>query len=82
MVYAFTQDVPIDAEFYGRIADALGSEPMDGLLLHLAVAIPTAASATSTSGRARSSAPGRSTSGSTRRSTRPSAAAGRPSSPR
>ena len=40
MVYAFTQDVPIDAEFYGRIADALGSEPMDGLLLHLAVRNP------------------------------------------
>jgi hypothetical protein len=37
MVYAFTQDVPIDAEFYGRITDALGPEPMDGLLLHLCV---------------------------------------------
>ena len=40
MVYAFTQDVPIDAEIYGRIADALGDEPMDGLLLHLAVRNP------------------------------------------
>jgi hypothetical protein len=40
MVYAFTQDVPIDAEFYGRIADALGDEPMDGLLLHLCVRNP------------------------------------------
>jgi hypothetical protein len=40
MVYAFTQDVRIDAEFYARIADALGSEPMDGLLLHLAVRNP------------------------------------------
>jgi hypothetical protein len=37
MVYAFTQDVPIDAEFYTRISNALGDEPMDGLLLHLCV---------------------------------------------
>ena len=40
MVYAFTQDVPIDAEFYGRIAAALGEAPMDGLLLHLCVRNP------------------------------------------
>src|SRR3954452_3142272 len=40
MVYAFTQDVPIDAEFYGRITDALGTEPMDGLLMHLCVRNP------------------------------------------
>ena len=40
MVYAWTQDLPIDAEFYGRIADALGDAPMDGLLLHLAVRNP------------------------------------------
>ena len=40
MVYAFTQDVPIDAEMYARITDALGDEPMDGLLLHLAVRNP------------------------------------------
>jgi hypothetical protein len=37
MVYAFTQDLPIDAAFYARIAEALGDEPMDGLLLHLVV---------------------------------------------
>jgi hypothetical protein len=40
MVYAFTQDVPIDAAFYGRITDALGDAPMDGLLMHLAVRNP------------------------------------------
>jgi hypothetical protein len=40
MVYAFTQDVPIDAEFYARISNALGDEPMDGLLLHLCVQLP------------------------------------------
>ena len=40
MVHAFTQDVPIDAEFYGRISDALGDEPMDGLLMHLCVRNP------------------------------------------
>jgi hypothetical protein len=40
MVYAFTQDVPIDADMYSRITDALGDEPMDGLLLHLCVRSP------------------------------------------
>lgn len=40
MVYAWTQDLPIDAEFYGRIAAALGEEPMDGLLMHLCVERP------------------------------------------
>jgi hypothetical protein len=40
MVYAFTQDVPIDADMYGRITDALGTEPMDGLLMHLCVVRP------------------------------------------
>ncbi len=40
MVYAFTQDVPIDSDMYARIADALGDEAMDGLLLHLAVRNP------------------------------------------
>jgi hypothetical protein len=40
MVYAFTQDVPIDAEFYTRISNALGDEPIDGLLLHLCVQLP------------------------------------------
>ena len=40
MVYAFTQDVPIDTDTYARITDALGTEPMDGLLLHLCVRKP------------------------------------------
>lgn len=40
MVYAWTQDLPIDTEIYRRITDALGDEPMDGLLLHLAVRKP------------------------------------------
>ena len=40
MVYAFTQDVPIDVDMYGRITDELGDEPMDGLLLHLCVRRP------------------------------------------
>ena len=40
MVYAFTQDVPIDSDLYARISDDLGAEPMDGLLLHLCVRNP------------------------------------------
>lgn len=40
MVYAWTQDIPIDAEFYGHISDALGDAPMDGLLMHLCVQNP------------------------------------------
>ncbi len=40
MVYAWTQDVPIDAEFYGRVTNALGDAPMDGLLMHLCVTNP------------------------------------------
>jgi hypothetical protein len=40
MVHAFTQDVPIDADMYGRITAAIGPEPMDGLLLHLCVRNP------------------------------------------
>jgi len=37
MTYAFTQDVPIDAAFYARIVEQLGSEPPDGLIIHLAI---------------------------------------------
>jgi hypothetical protein len=40
MVYAFTQDVPIDAAMYTRITDGFGPEPLDGLLLHLCVVRP------------------------------------------
>ena len=40
MVYAYTQDVGIDTDVYQRITDALGDEPMQGLLLHLVVRRP------------------------------------------
>ena len=37
MTYAFTQDVPIDANFYSRITDGLGAEAPEGLIVHLAI---------------------------------------------
>ena len=37
MLYAFTQDVPIDAAFYSRIVAGLGAEPPAGLIVHLAI---------------------------------------------
>jgi hypothetical protein len=37
MVYAFTQDVPIDFETYQKIVDHIGDEPIDGCLVHLCV---------------------------------------------
>jgi len=40
LVYAFTQDVPIDAAFYRRITDCLGDAPPPGLLMHLAIERP------------------------------------------
>ncbi|SEO58700.1 hypothetical protein [Trujillonella endophytica] len=40
MTYAYIQDVPIDAELYGRILEHLGEEPMEGQLLHLCVRRP------------------------------------------
>ena len=40
MPYAFVQDVPIDAAFYGRITDQLGAEPPKGLIAHVAVERP------------------------------------------
>jgi hypothetical protein len=40
MLYAFTQDVPIDAEFYERITAGLGPEPPAGLVVHLAIELP------------------------------------------
>ena len=36
MTYAFTYDVPINAEIYARIKDGLGSERPPGLIAHLA----------------------------------------------
>ena len=40
MLYAFTQDVPIDAAFYRRITDGLGTDAPAGLVLHLAIERP------------------------------------------
>jgi hypothetical protein len=40
MLYAFTQDVPIDAAFYRRITDGLGDEMPTGLVMHLAFERP------------------------------------------
>lgn len=40
MTYAFTQDVPIDADFYQQIVDGLGDETPKGLIVHLAVQHP------------------------------------------
>jgi hypothetical protein len=36
-MYAFIQDVPINEEAYQRIRAALGPEPPDGLVVHLAL---------------------------------------------
>lgn len=35
--YAWTQDLPIDAEAYAAIAARLGDAPMPGLVVHLAM---------------------------------------------
>lgn len=40
MVYAYTQEVPIDEDLYRRIITELGPEPMKGLLAHLCVRQP------------------------------------------
>ena len=39
-MYAFTQDVPIDADTYQRIAQGVGVEPPEGMVLHLAIERP------------------------------------------
>jgi len=39
MTYAFTYDVPINAETYARIRTGLGPEHPDGLVAHLALRI-------------------------------------------
>jgi hypothetical protein len=38
--YAFTQDVPIGADLYDRIVEALGEDPPKGLIVHLAIERP------------------------------------------
>ena len=40
MTYAFTQDVPIQADFYKRITNGLGDTPPEGLIVHIAVERP------------------------------------------
>jgi hypothetical protein len=40
MTYAFMQDVPIDAEFYQRVATGLGDDPPKGLISHIAIERP------------------------------------------
>jgi hypothetical protein len=33
--YAYVQDVPIDGDVYQQIVDRIGTDPVDGCLLHL-----------------------------------------------
>ena len=40
MVYAYTQNVPLDEATYARIRSEIGDAPMDGALLHLCVRRP------------------------------------------
>ncbi len=40
MTFAFTQDVPIDATFYKRIADGIGPDVPKGMITHLAIERP------------------------------------------
>jgi hypothetical protein len=40
MTFAYTQDLPIDAATYGIISEGIGFEPPEGLIVHLAVALP------------------------------------------
>ena len=40
MVYAYIQDVPIGEDLYRKVIDALGPEPLAGLLLHLCLREP------------------------------------------
>ncbi len=40
MTYAYTQDVPIDAGFYSRIVEGVGTDPPEGFIVHLAIERP------------------------------------------
>lgn len=40
MVYAYTQDVPIDFATYEQVIANLGPEPLDGCLIHLCLRRP------------------------------------------
>jgi hypothetical protein len=39
-MHAFIQDVPIGEDLYGKIRENLGSEPLEGLIVHLVVRRP------------------------------------------
>jgi hypothetical protein len=39
-MHAFSQDVPIGEDLYRKIAENLGAEPMEGLIVHLVVRRP------------------------------------------
>lgn len=39
-MYAFSQDVPIEEGIYRRISEKIGSQPLEGQLLHLVVRRP------------------------------------------
>ena len=39
-MYAFTHDAPIDAAKHARVIELLGPEPVEGLVVHLAFALP------------------------------------------
>ncbi len=73
-MFAITMDVPLDTVVYTRINDALGDEPLQGLLLQMCVRKPEGDCGTSRSGKARSRQPAPRRSASTRSSLQPSAA--------
>lgn len=39
-MYAYLQEVPIGPEIYAKVKDRLGSEPLAGLVVHLALSRP------------------------------------------
>jgi len=39
-MYAFIQNVPIDEQFYRRVRELIGPEPLSGQLLHLCMRLP------------------------------------------
>jgi hypothetical protein len=39
-MYAFIHDAPIDAARYARVIELVGPEPIEGLVVHLALAVP------------------------------------------
>ena len=39
-MYSFIHDAPIDAAQYARVIELIGPEPIEGLIVHLALAVP------------------------------------------